>query len=157
MLSSIGNVRQHVVTLANHTLNHPHFLGRMISWGVLYGALYYLSKRIYTYAYPKIQGYLKTTAAKERQVKVVDVAKEVLCAKCNTEFTKALKKDENAAPLKPAPDIIEKEKTAEKPVEQDHDEQEETKEKPVKENDKPFVDAQKEDASKKKTGYWPFT
>lgn len=39
-------------------LSHPTFLGRAISWGIFYGAIYICVKKIYEYAVPKIKEYL---------------------------------------------------------------------------------------------------
>lgn len=57
MLASIGGACAYGYSLLEIGLAHPTFLGRLVSWGVFYGALNYSVQKIYAYVAPKFQAF----------------------------------------------------------------------------------------------------
>jgi|GEM_PF-5856761 hypothetical protein len=60
MLQSVRGYFSFGVQILEKGLAHPSFLGRAVSWGIFYGALYLCAKKIYQYALPKIKEYIES-------------------------------------------------------------------------------------------------
>ncbi len=61
MVQSIGHYVNLGAQALEFGLSHSTFLGRAVSWGVFYGALYFVAKKVHQYAWPKIEAYFTRT------------------------------------------------------------------------------------------------
>jgi hypothetical protein len=55
MIKGIQNCGQITFKFLEKGLNHPNFFGRMITWGVFWGILGFLSSRVYQYSLTRFQ------------------------------------------------------------------------------------------------------
>lgn len=60
MLQSVGGYINFGAQVLETGLAHSTFMGRLVSWGIFYGALYLCVKKICEYAIPKIKEYMKS-------------------------------------------------------------------------------------------------
>ncbi len=99
MLTPVRESTRTFSGIINSGLNHPNFIGRFVSFGILYGALYLAIPKIYSLAMPTIRTVLnnlnvlpKIKLRKNLQVnsedtkKITEVVNQVICVECHKKI-----------------------------------------------------------------------
>lgn len=57
MLHTVSSYMEHGFLFLEKGFAHPSFLGRAVSWGIFYGALALIAKKVFDYVYPKFKDF----------------------------------------------------------------------------------------------------